>query len=272
MQKETCKICNKEARLLLIAPIFKEQQNIKYYKCMDCGFIQTEEPTWLEKSYTDVDVITKSDIGLIWRNIYFSGIVEKFLLSNYPNVKECMDYGGGYGMFVRIMRDKGFDFYWYDIYCKNMFAEGFEGSLNRNYNLITTFEVFEHLPDPHETISKLLKLCDVLVFSTELNDNVNDFKNWWYRDELSGQHICFYSKNSINKLCEQYGVNYYSLSNMLHVFTKKKFHQDEINATYGPRLNIIQNICNRLLPKPAAARPTLLQKDNEAIIQDYLKK
>lgn len=270
MQKETCKICNGEAKLFLTAPIFKEQEEINYFKCTDCGFIQTQEPTWLEKSYSDV--ITKSDIGLIWRNIFFSGYVETFLLSNYTEVKECMDYGGGYGVFVRIMRDKGFNFYWHDIYCKNMFAEGFEGSLTRNYNLITAFEVVEHLPNPHETISKLLKQCDVLVFSTELNDDVKDFKNWWYRDELAGQHISFFSKNSIKQICKQYEVNYYSLSNVLHVFSKKTFNQDEINAAYSQKLNIIQKICNRLLPKPAAARPTLLQKDHDAITQKYLKK
>ena len=40
-----------------------------------------------------------------------------------------VDYGGGYGLLVRLMRNSGFDFYRYDPYCANFFAKGFEVDL-----------------------------------------------------------------------------------------------------------------------------------------------
>jgi hypothetical protein len=37
-----------------------------------------------------------------------------------------IDYGGGYGLFVRLMRDAGFDYYWFDKFCDNVLSKGFE--------------------------------------------------------------------------------------------------------------------------------------------------
>ncbi len=55
-------------------------------------------------------------------------------------------------MFVRLMRDNGFDFYRSDRQCENLFAKGFEASLDvsPSYELLTAFEVFEHLPASHQ--------------------------------------------------------------------------------------------------------------------------
>jgi hypothetical protein len=266
----TCKICKSDTENFLTAPIFKERQQVKYYKCRSCNFIQTEEPTWLDKAYSDV--IAKSDIGLIWRNIHFSDLLEKFLLNMYPQTGRCLDFGGGYGMFTRIMRDKGFDFHWQDDFCKNMFAEGFEGSLNDQYDVITAFEVFEHLPDPHETISKLIEKCQVLVFSTEMNDEVKDFENWWYRAELSGQHVSFFSKGAMMYLSDKYKVNYYTCDNgALRILSKIKFDQEKINAIYGPKNNSRFKLLLNGPEKSAEPRPSLLQKDHQAILDKYLK-
>jgi hypothetical protein len=34
-----------------------------------------------------------------------------------------VDIGGGYGLLTRLMRDRGFDFYWKDPHCENIFAK-----------------------------------------------------------------------------------------------------------------------------------------------------
>jgi hypothetical protein len=58
-----------------------------------------------------------------------------------------MDFGGGYGMFVRLMRDLGFDLYWQDKSCKHLFAAELEVREvpSRKSEFLTTFDVFEHL-------------------------------------------------------------------------------------------------------------------------------
>jgi hypothetical protein len=90
----------------------------KYYQCSDCQFIQTEEPFWLEEAYKDA--ITKLDIGLVYRNENITPIISTIIQLLFSKSKRFIDYGGGYGLFVRMMRDRGFDFYRQDIYCENL--------------------------------------------------------------------------------------------------------------------------------------------------------
>ena len=74
-----------------------------------------------------------------------------------------LDYGGGYGLFVRMMRDRGFDFYRQDIHCENILADQFDlmdlpaGS---KFAMLTAIEVFEHLQDPVAELGYMLQLSD----------------------------------------------------------------------------------------------------------------
>jgi hypothetical protein len=56
------------------------------------------------------------DTGIMQRNLYLSKITAFILLLFFDCRKKFLDYAGGYGVFVRLMRDYGFDFYWYDKY------------------------------------------------------------------------------------------------------------------------------------------------------------
>ncbi len=264
-----CNICNHTSDLFLTSTIFKEKTKISYYKCSNCGFIQTEEPYWLEKAYSDV--IAKTDIGLIYRNNIFSNITESILDNFFSTTKKALDYGAGFGIFVRIMRDKGYNFLWYDDYCQNLFAETFEGKLDEKYDVLTAFEVFEHLPNPIETVEKLLTLSDTIIFSTVLNDGVTDFDKWWYRTEVSGQHVSFYSEKSLNFLAKKYKLNYVSCNNKsLHVFTKKEINKNNFNLLFNNSNTIIERLKRKLITKKIPQKETLLQKDHEKIINKIL--
>ena len=56
------------------------------------------------------------------------------------------NYAGGYGIFTRMMRDIGFDFYWLDKYADNLLTNGFEYNkkIHKKIEAITSFESFEH--------------------------------------------------------------------------------------------------------------------------------
>jgi len=47
-----CNICTKEANKIFNSVILKKY-NINYYYCANCGFLQTEEPYWLNEAYGD---------------------------------------------------------------------------------------------------------------------------------------------------------------------------------------------------------------------------
>jgi len=48
------------------------------------------------------------------RNISSSKITAVILFFLFKKFGKFLDFGGGYGIFTRLMRDIGFDFYWYD--------------------------------------------------------------------------------------------------------------------------------------------------------------
>lgn len=122
-----------------------------------------------------------------------------------------------------MMRDIGFDFFWFDKYCNNFMAKGFEYTTG-NIELLCAWELFEHFEDPREEIDYLFSISDSILFSTLLYDDALEFKNfdeWWYYAPQSGQHICFYSKMTLEYLAQLYHVNYYKISDEIHLFTKK---------------------------------------------------
>lgn len=249
----TCNICNQNTNLLFSRNVLKKYQ-VNYFKCNTCGFIQTEDPFWLNEAYTDA--ITNQDIGLISRNINYSKITKGLIkILHIDNEANFLDYGGGYGMFVRQMRDFGYNFLRYDIYCDNIFAKNFEGDLKSYYKIITAFEVFEHLVNPFDTIKDLLNITDILFFSTEIQpNNTNEIEKWWYIMEETGQHISLYSLQSLKFLAETNNFNYYTNKKDLHIFSKKKINQLLIFIVFNKYLRKIADIILK-------NKPSLLMSD-----------
>ncbi len=134
-----------------------------------------------------------------------------------------MDYGGGYGIFTRMMRDLGYDWRWVDKYAPNLLARGFEYQFEK-CELVTAFELFEHFVEPGKEIEELFKVSENILFSTLLYDKemcYKQFSEWWYYSPIAGQHVAFYSEKTCKYIAANYKVYYYHLDNDLHLFTKK---------------------------------------------------
>lgn len=104
---ECCKICDSISNKIFAAQILNRYM-VSYYKCGRCGFIQTENPFWLEEAYANS--INLSDTGLVSGNIKMSRVVRLLLMIRFSARKSYLDYGGGFGLFTRLMRDSGYDF------------------------------------------------------------------------------------------------------------------------------------------------------------------
>ena len=197
---------------------------IDYFQCEKCGFVQTESPYWLKESYSDA--ISVSDTGVMSRNIIFSKLATIMMSLCVNTKRDFLDYGGGYGIFTRIMRDNGFNFYWYDKYAINLVARGFEGSISdKRYEAVTSFENFEHFENPIEEIEKIFSLTDFVLFSTELiTVPAPSTNNWWYYCLEHGQHISIFSNKTLEYIAKKYGYNLISNGRNLHIFSKKKLN------------------------------------------------
>ena len=226
--EQKCRICNSDMEVIFKANVLNKY-DVAYHKCKGCGFIQTDSPFWLEESYSDA--ITSLDIGLVSRNIMFSDLIEKVLKRSFDYNAGFLDFAGGYGMFVRMMRDKGFDFYWCDKYCDNLYAKDFSDDMSDTsikFEAITAFEVFEHLVDPMSEIENLFQYTDTIIFSTEQipSEPIRSSHDWWYISPEIGQHISFYSKESFEFIARKFSCDFYSDGKILHILTKKKLKKN----------------------------------------------
>lgn len=221
--KELCRICKGNTRFIFKANILGKY-NVKYFHCPTCGYIQTEKPYWLKEAYSEA--ISAQDTGIIQRNIRLANITAGFISLFFNKKAKFLDYAGGYGIFVRLMRDMGFDFYWYDKYSPNLFAKGFEWKENMsNFELITCIEALEHFENPIYEIERMLKLSHNILFTTELYDDINSPpkpEEWWYYAFNTGQHIGFFNIKTLKYVADRYSLNLYSNGKTIHMFTNKK--------------------------------------------------
>ena len=242
--KILCNVCQTESDFLDQA-IVLGKYSVRYYACPNCGFIQTEEPYWLQEAYASA--IANSDIGLIGRNIKLSIMCSALFPLFFRSANVFLDYGAGNGMFVRMMRDKGFEFYWQDKYSDNQFANGFGIEDQIQISILTAFEVFEHLLKPIDSISEMLKYSQTIVFSTRLLPRWRILpKDWWYFTPDTGQHISLYSRESLEFIARKFDLRLSSNGISFHVLSHKTVPGVVLKAlsipTIAPVISGIANI------------------------------
>jgi hypothetical protein len=214
-----CTICSNESKPIFIAKILRKF-DVQYFHCPYCNFLLTEEPFWLKEAYRES--INVTDTGILQRNITLSEVTSTILYFFFDRNAKYLDYAGGYGIFVRLMRDIGFDFCWHDLYSNNLLARGFEYKNTDTIHLITSMESFEHFPRPLDEIDKMLAISPNLLFTTELLPNlVPKPCDWWYYGFEHGQHISFYSRKTLQLIAKKYNLELYTNGSNIHLFTQK---------------------------------------------------
>lgn len=222
-----CKICNNECLEKFDGTILKKY-NVKYYYCPHCEHLQTEKPYWLEEAY--YEPIASEDTGIIQRNLNNRVTTASVLSCFYDIDDKFLDYAGGYGLFVRLMRDVGFDFVWDDKYTQNLFARGFEYKSDDKIAFMTAFEVLEHLEEPMEELEKMFKIAPEILFTqTILPNPIPEPDKWWYYSLSSGQHISFYTNKTLDIIAETFGKKHLYF-NEHHLFTSKDIAQSAFEA------------------------------------------
>ncbi|MDK3159966.1 class I SAM-dependent methyltransferase [Kamptonema cortianum] len=207
-----CPVCNgtfEESGKVVV----RGKYNVSVVTCLKCGFTTFPHVCWLDEAYANA--ITPSDIGYVNRNISWSGIVSRLYVYHELPIANYVDYGSGYGMFVRLMRDNGYHFHSYEPYCKNLFAQYTTASTERfgNYECLTAFEVFEHLSDINESFQEMLGFSDCILFSTDLiSTPIPSFDSWSYYGFEHGQHISFWTQEALGIMAIRHGLKYTQLN------------------------------------------------------------
>jgi 2-polyprenyl-3-methyl-5-hydroxy-6-metoxy-1,4-benzoquinol methylase len=218
-KEKTCLICNEPA-IRLMSDIILGKHKINYYVCNSCECIFTENPYWLEEAYSEA--IAKTDTGIMVRNISICNDLMHIFNQYFDPEIKVVDFGGGYGILTRMLRDSGINAFWQDKYEKNLLSRGFEYDGKSQADVVIAFEVMEHLPNPLETIKEIMVKTDCFIFSTLLLEQLDHKTNkeWWYFGPESGQHIFFATKKTMHKIAKLLDCKY-SCINGLHILHKK---------------------------------------------------
>lgn len=217
-----CRLCNSR-----ISNPFSEAEllghNIKYFECAECEYVQTEDPFWLADAYASS--INLSDTGIMYRNLSNVNLVLATLSLIQNRTGKVVDYAGGYGFLVRLLRDSGVDALWADPYSQNLVARGFEYEEQKeSVVLVTAFEAYEHFVNPIEEMKKLLSISSNLLLTTTLTPFPTPRpSDWWYYGLDHGQHIGFYRVKTLEYLAKEFNLHLISDGQSIHFFSKNKY-------------------------------------------------
>jgi hypothetical protein len=188
--------------------------------------------------------MTSYDLGCISRPVSNSGFIKAVVNWFFDASGRFLDFGGGYGVFTRWMRDEGYDFFHYDGLCPNLFAATHEGDISGSvrYELVTAFEVFEHLMEPAKTVTHLLSISDSILFSTELLPvPAPSIADWWYYGPEHGQHIAFYTRIALQQLAGRCNANYYTNGGSIHLISRRHISEKVFRLVLHPKVRAVLN-------------------------------
>lgn len=135
-----------------------------------------------------------------------------------------LDYGGGAGLLSRLLGESGWQSESYDPF----FDRDVRLEELGTFQLITCFEVFEHVPDVAGLATNLASLLaedGIILLSTLLSDGElrrGHPISWWYASPRNG-HISLYSAKSLNLLAKNHGFGVASFSPGLHMLWGQQF-------------------------------------------------
>lgn len=216
--QNTCRICGNMAHFIFAGALL--EHHVSYFECARCCYVQTQNPFWLDVAYSSA--INDSDTGIMVRNQVNARLVIMTLLVLQGTSGRVVDFAGGYGLLVRILRDFGVDALWRDKFCENLVARGFEHQ-GEKANLVTAFEAFEHFVDPVKELAEMLEVASSVLISTQIIPKpAPALGEWWYYGQEHGQHIGFFRVETLNYLAERFKCQLVTDGGSVHLLTRTR--------------------------------------------------
>ncbi len=234
--------------------------SVKYFFCEECKSLQTEVPHWLDKAYDDS--LSHADTGAAQRGI--RNLAACFAVSTALGMKNVIDFGGGDGLLCRLLRDYGINCFVHDRYAKPSYAQEFTVPNFSAPDMVSAFEVFEHLPHPAENLKELFEIdSKFILISTEIFSNQTS--NWWYLAPESGQHVFFYSRPALQVIANRFDYDVMILGEFI-IFSKHglitPLRRQMLKFLLRRKMNKLIASLLMLLPTPGVQRDFEMLRSN----------
>jgi Methyltransferase domain len=192
---------------------------IYYRRCQRCGFVfttafdQWDTEAFRKSIYNEDYVMVDPDY--VEARPAGNAMV---IATSFPDARGSMtvlDYGGGGGLLAERLREQGFTASTYDPF------SSFNVMPEEQFDLVTCFEVMEHVPWPEKTVAEmvgLMKKPGAILLSTLVQPaNIDQVGlNWWYAAPRNG-HISLYTTAALATLFKPHGMKVGSFSENLHI-------------------------------------------------------
>lgn len=198
-------------------------QNVPTYafaylkKCSSCGFVFSERIPTYEELTTHYDTYSRDDsISPITLKRYVE-LLDYF--KKITNLNRIIDVGCGNGHFLKVAKDLGFETHGTEFtdkaieLCEAKGIQMQKGVLNpenydQRFDLITSFEVIEHINNPHgevDNFHKILRKGGLVYVTTPNFDSISKhiLKENWTIVEYP-EHLSYYTPKTIQQLFEQH--------------------------------------------------------------------
>lgn len=201
---------------------------VQYVTCTGCGY--SFAPGFAGWSHADFQREIYNDQYVLVDPDYTGARARenaRFLIESFGEAGKQvrhLDYGGGDGTMSRLLREAGWDSASYDPFVDLQVRPAELGT----FRLITSFEVFEHVPDVQRLVADLAALlapAGLLMFSTLLSDGElapGRPPDWWYAAPRNG-HISLFSARSLALLARRHGFSCASAQSLVHLFWRQEF-------------------------------------------------
>lgn len=214
---------NCETHKGLVLP--KSDIDIYYHQCSNCGFVFTiafDDFTSKEfaKYIYNEDYVSVDPDFTGARAVNNSKLIPKIFTEEEKSELSMIDYGGGEGKLADLLNKQGISMDTYDPYSVH------NKRPEKKYDVMFSFEVAEHTPNPKETFSDMISFLNengVIIFSTlPVPENFNEIGlNWWYAGPRNG-HISFYTGKALANILIPKGYNVAPLNQFMFIVVKQE--------------------------------------------------
>tara|TARA_B100000242_G_C43044782_1_gene487567 strand:+ start:47 stop:997 length:951 start_codon:yes stop_codon:yes gene_type:complete len=220
-------IINKE----FLTSVYSSSSEVVLYervvKCSDCSFVYTSprlKDELIHQLYVDgndEDFITQDDMRVLTSNRNIKHLMK---IGNFSNKShnQVLDIGCGSGTFLRSCRENGFSgegiepSKWLSNYSstehgltiyQGTLSENIQ-NLNKKYDLVSMWDVIEHLSNPKEELKIIKTILDdngfLILNIPDIDSSIAKIMGRKWPFYLS-VHLLYFSKRTLEKLLKQSG-------------------------------------------------------------------
>lgn len=238
----SCFVCGSDS----LRELGRYYEHHQLVKCNSCGFVFNQKiPTneELNEHYSQYSYGSEGYLSPITIKSY-NLLLDEF--ERYRNSNRILDIGCGRGWFLQEARKRGWEVFGTEYsdkaveICEKSGVKMKQGKLdasefdNHDFDVITSFEVIEHINNPNEDlkeINKLLRKGGLFYCTTP---NFDSLMRYYLKEQYNvidyPEHLSYYTKRTLKKVVEQNGfemVNFLSTGISLTRIRKSKNQSDE---------------------------------------------